>query len=784
VYKENDSPATVDAPTQAWVNTGGFNTAGYRGGQFNPATGPVTVTWKVQVPLAAAFGTNYRFYVGIDKYYQNVPGLQTSAGYMAVTVTTCLPQSGATNLQKRVEGTAENNQIMIYWLDYDFLNSTGNQVRDTVPGCLQIQDYSRNPDGSAPSLSGQTLTWTIPNADASSSPVRYRRTGSLFVQVSVGTGPDGACSGQVINTGEYRGTATSNAWLGSPVTQTLNQANVQLWKEQQDAGSNPIVTAQDGQQVTYILNYTLSGSGLKCFDSFNGYTAGQNYASPATPPGTWIYDADSPSGSWMIKEESPGDRHIQYQNSPSNYRTLLNDCSSAKMNGQDFCPGVSGIMVQSDVRIDGSSSNGDTGLVLRSNGLPGSAAQAYLLILSVDAFPSGNLMLQRNDNTSAVTCCTWPSGGAYTPPASQAPVRSVWYTIKMMEQPFGRFRAKYWKRGDPEPTNWMFDYTDPSPFPCSSASDSVTWRPGIAGQADVMSYDNFRVYSAMPLQNAHLVDTIPAGITYLAGSAQPTAQMLPGTMIGWDFTGNLNGAIGGLLFEGTGSVKWTGVVNCASSSPLNVGRLGAEVPDMTIDSNAVTLQVACVSPTVTFTPTETLSPTVTFSATSTYTPTLSSTPTATTSPTETRTPTLTPSATPTPTITSTRTATATPTQTKTPTQSPTITLTPTVTQTPTITPTLIPASFYLSRNVVHVGEVPPIYALYVIPESGRVALKIYNTAGELVRVLRDGYSEAGKEHRTAWDLRNENGEEVAAGVYIIQYIAPLKASTYKFIVLR
>ncbi|MFH1144813.1 MAG: FlgD immunoglobulin-like domain containing protein, partial [Candidatus Eisenbacteria bacterium] len=53
---------------------------------------------------------------------------------------------------------------------------------------------------------------------------------------------------------------------------------------------------------------------------------------------------------------------------------------------------------------------------------------------------------------------------------------------------------------------------------------------------------------------------------------------------------------------------------------------------------------------------------------------------------------------------------------------------------------------------------------YVLPEEGRVSLRLFDTAGRLVRTLVDGNRPAG-EHVTLWDGRDDRGWRVGSGVY-------------------
>ena len=56
---------------------------------------------------------------------------------------------------------------------------------------------------------------------------------------------------------------------------------------------------------------------------------------------------------------------------------------------------------------------------------------------------------------------------------------------------------------------------------------------------------------------------------------------------------------------------------------------------------------------------------------------------------------------------------------------------------------------------------------FQLPIDGDVSLKVYNTSGQLVRTLVDGYQSAG--HVEAhWDGKNDSGKEVASGIYFYQ----------------
>lgn len=61
----------------------------------------------------------------------------------------------------------------------------------------------------------------------------------------------------------------------------------------------------------------------------------------------------------------------------------------------------------------------------------------------------------------------------------------------------------------------------------------------------------------------------------------------------------------------------------------------------------------------------------------------------------------------------------------------------------------------------------PTTIAYRLSAPGPVSLKIYNTAGQLIKSLVASYLSSGK-HETAWDGRSDNGELVGSGVYLYE----------------
>lgn len=72
---------------------------------------------------------------------------------------------------------------------------------------------------------------------------------------------------------------------------------------------------------------------------------------------------------------------------------------------------------------------------------------------------------------------------------------------------------------------------------------------------------------------------------------------------------------------------------------------------------------------------------------------------------------------------------------------------------------------------------------YEIPEPGNVVVKIYNSIGEEVKSLENGFKDAGY-YKIIWDGRNEFDETVNSGVYICQVIFNQNVLTNKIMLLK
>ena len=229
----------------------------------------------------------------------------------------------------------------------------------------------------------------------------------------------------------------------------------------------------------------------------------------------------------------------------------------------------------------------------------------------------------------------------------------------------------------------------------------------------------------------------------LAGLTAPLCQR--GRLVtGWDmsnlFFANYDGnAAGKAATDATVAAiaTWLGAAACNCGTPT-------PTPTQTVTLTETPVLTGTPTPTPLDTPSLTATPSVTPSASGTFTATLTPAPAN--------------SATASPSQTPLDTATATASFTVSPTLPPTHTPLPTDTETPgplTLTPK--PPSPNPSTD----GAWLP----YVLSTAADVDIKVYDIAGELVRVLDPVADPAGASEQF-WDLKNSSGTKVASGVYL------------------
>lgn len=181
--------------------------------------------------------------------------------------------------------------------------------------------------------------------------------------------------------------------------------------------------------------------------------------------------------------------------------------------------------------------------------------------------------------------------------------------------------------------------------------------------------------------------------------------------------------------------------------------------------------------TCTFTPTRTFTPTWTPTATATYTTTSDLRPTNSLTSTYSPTFTLTKTLTPTPTITPT----------------PTLSFTQTYSPTPcgypgntcTFTPTPVNEDiFYVDKNLFKPVNGQAVSIYIGNSTSGEYALRVYNSAGELVRVLGDQYLTSLVSQSYSWDGKNSSGTPCASGVYVLYLVEPFGEKMRRVLLVR
>jgi len=119
----------------------------------------------------------------------------------------------------------------------------------------------------------------------------------------------------------------------------------------------------------------------------------------------------------------------------------------------------------------------------------------------------------------------------------------------------------------------------------------------------------------------------------------------------------------------------------------------------------------------------------------------------------------------------------------TPTPSPTVTATPTVTSTPT--PSMDCDLIWLTRNLFRIGGEARTEVRVRLCLPGYASVIVYNSAGEKVRVLQPyAFFKIPVLLTLDWDGKNDHGDQVASGVYLVHMEGSRVADTKKLLVVR
>ena len=96
--------------------------------------------------------------------------------------------------------------------------------------------------------------------------------------------------------------------------------------------------------------------------------------------------------------------------------------------------------------------------------------------------------------------------------------------------------------------------------------------------------------------------------------------------------------------------------------------------------------------------------------------------------------------------------------------------------------TNIPQTYQLFQNYPNPFN-PETQIKYDLPVSGNVTLSVYNVLGQRVRIVADGFQEAG--HKSViWDGKDNQGREAASGIYFYKIKAENYQKTKKMVLLK
>ncbi len=94
----------------------------------------------------------------------------------------------------------------------------------------------------------------------------------------------------------------------------------------------------------------------------------------------------------------------------------------------------------------------------------------------------------------------------------------------------------------------------------------------------------------------------------------------------------------------------------------------------------------------------------------------------------------------------------------------------------------IPEAFTLSQNFPNPAN-PHTQIIFTVPSPAHISLTLFNMRGQKIRTLVDETSQPG-EYRITWDGLNDQGQEVASGIYLYKFEAFGVTLAKKMVLLR
>lgn len=541
-------------------------------------------------------------------------------------------------LSKIAEGTTvEPGTRVLFTINYDIGNVTNARITDSVNANFDIVAVYNGG-----TFSGHNITWNLGNI---SSP----RKGyvSFLAQARAGL-----AAGTVIpNTAFGQSNEVASA-QSNRADVTVSAPGMSINKSASSA------VADLGSTITYSMHYVNTGMRLVEF---------QNFDTGTIPPAGWSFQ---PAGGTWTNVNG----YLEQTQNISSYPALMNNMMTP----------VHDAVYILDMKMMATNTGHFDATFRFNNCGAGTGYQARIHSNSCAGITDpSHLILEVPTGTGVTTIRDVQNPHGLVMQCDQ------WYTVKIKVSGTS-IMMKVWPRGEDEYPGWDININDAT---ATCASGIV----GFQANEGPTAWDNLKVFEiAGSTSGPRVYDTIPAGISYVAGSC------VGGTSCGVS-AGMLTWAVGNTGAD-TQIVSWRGIVAgaCGSVITNRAGIDSTDSPPAVISNNVYTTILCVPTPTPSATRSPTTVPTATVTHTRTATMTVTRTPTGTPTPVNTLTFTSTATfsvtqsstatRTATPSVTLTATASMTLTATFSPTQSATLSRTPSRTNTPVNTATFTSTS--------------------------------------------------------------------------------------------